>query len=63
MSSEKKAGWQIWLIPIAAILLTVAFFMLTRLMVGPETRQEADYFQTPFVPGESPHSAVGPDSR
>jgi hypothetical protein len=63
MSNKRKAAWLIWLIPILSILIISAFFALTRYLIGTETKQDVDYFQTPFVPGESPQSAVGSDSR
>ena len=63
MSSDKKRKTWIWLIPLLAIIFTVAFFALTRYMVGEQDAQDIDYFTIPFVPGESPHSSSGEDSR
>lgn len=59
---SKIRNWKIWLVPVLAILLSLAFGAFIRGMIGETARQEIDYGTRPFVPGESPHS-TGPDSR
>ena len=60
MSSERRN--RIWLIPLMAILAIAVLALFVRLMIGPTSEQEIDLWETPFVPGETPHS-TGPDSR
>jgi len=63
MSNNGNRRTHIWLIPIIAIICVIVFFVLTRYMIGAGSEQEIDYGTTPFVPGESPHSSAGTDSR
>lgn len=62
MRSEEKRNWKVWILPLAALLLTLAWGAFTRLMVGMSDHQNFNFGTTPFVPAESPH-ATGPDSR
>jgi hypothetical protein len=56
------SSFRIWLIPIIATVLLVAFGVFVRVMIGRTDKQQMTYGTTPFVPGESPYS-TGPDSR
>lgn len=62
MHSEGKRNWKVWILPLAALLLTLAWGAFTRLMVGLDDQQNFNFGTIPFVPGESSH-ATGQDSR
>ncbi len=61
MSSEEGRNI-IALVPIAAVAVVVAIFLLARLGIGPTSEQERDLRATDFVPAESPYS-TGEHSR
>ena len=61
-SMSNKENKKIWLLPLIAILLTIAFGLFFRFMGGTEDEQYLDYQTTPFVPASSPF-ATGTDSR
>jgi hypothetical protein len=59
---RNKNSLKIWLLPLVAILLTIAVGAFIRLAVGTEDEQHLDYKTVPFVPASSPF-ATGTDSR
>lgn len=55
---NNKKNWKVWLLPLAALLLTLIWGLFTRYMVGMDDSMSFDYKTIDYVPGKSPHSAV-----
>ena len=59
---RRREALLVWLILVLAVVFIIILTVFIRLTVGKDDSQRFDFFTTPFVPGESPHS-TGPDSR
>ena len=62
MSSDTQERNMIWVIPLIAIVLMLAYAIFVRSIVGPTDDQVIDKWGTEFVPAASPQS-TGADSR